>query len=272
MYGLSDKEFGIISNKIYDYAGINLTEKKRSLVVARLSKRIRLLELDGFGDYINYLKKDKTGREFQEMVNAISTNYSLFFREAHHFDFLTKHVFPHVSNVELKIWSAAASTGQEIYSVLITLKEYQRKTGTKIRSNLFASDISRNVLIKASQGVYQRKDVMQIDPGLLKEYFLRGTGSQSGYVKIKRDLIKDVKFFQLNLTDEKYSLPLMDVIFLRNAIIYFDKDTKRKLIDRLWHYVKPRGYLILGHSESLSGISDRFSLVEKTVYQRVDAK
>ncbi|MBI9109484.1 MAG: hypothetical protein JEZ04_22255 [Spirochaetales bacterium] len=266
MYELKDKEFEYISEKTYNYSKINLTEKKRSLVVSRLSKRIRLLGLSGFPEYIKYLNDSKD--EFQHMIDALSTNYSLFFREPHHLDFLTNVILPQSKGKNINLWSAAASTGQEIYSILICILEYQHKTGIKQQYKLYASDISGKALTAAARGVYPRKDTEKIDNGILKKYFLTGSGEQSDQVKIKKDLIKQVSFFKLNLTDSRYSLPIMDIIFLRNVIIYFDGDTKKQLVARLADYITPGGYLIIGHSESLSGITDKFTLVGQTIYQR----
>lgn len=272
MYTLNDKEFKYITDKVYNYARINLTEKKRSLIVSRLSKRIRKLGLSSFTDYVNYLKnEDVSEKEFLAMVDALSTNYSLFFREKHHFDFLTNTVLPESSHKELKIWSAASSTGQEVYSILMTILEYEKNTGKSIRRRLYASDISKEVLQKASAGVYNMGDTQNIDSALLKRYFLRGTGEQEDLVKIKKDLIREIRFFRLNLNDKKYNLPKMDIIFLRNAIIYFDKQTKMELIERLHSYLTPGGFLILGHSESLSGISEKYSLIGKTIYRKEES-
>ncbi len=271
MYELKDREYNYISSKVYDYARINLTERKRPLIIARLAKRIRFLELKGFPEYVDYLKNsDISGSEFQIMVDTLSTNYSHFFREPHHLDFLTTHILPEAENKELRIWSAASSSGQEIYSILITIKEYQRKTKKRIRYKLFASDISRKVLISAATGIYSKEDAKKIEDRVFKEYFLKGTGNNADKIKVKNRLIQEVKFFRLNLSDKKYNLPLMDVIFLRNAIIYFDHQTKTELIDRLHSYLNPGGYLIIGHSESLSSISDKFTLVGKTIYKRKD--
>lgn len=270
MYPLNDEEFKYISKTVYDYAKINLTEKKRALIVSRLSKRIRFLKLNGFSEYIDYLQNDHTGNEFQNMVDSLSTNFSLFFREPHHFDFLKSTVFKVLEKKELNIWSAASSTGKEIYSIIMTIREYESQNGLKLKYNLFASDISRQVLEEASKGVYPLSDVEKVPKEILKKYFLRGTGDSSDMVKIKKELIRKIKFFLLNLMDKRYQLPAMDVIFLRNAIIYFDLETKKELIERLHSYIKPGGYLIIGHSESLSGISDKFKLIGKTIYKRVD--
>ena len=270
MYPLNDKDFKYISSSVYDYSKINLSEKKRALIVSRLSKRIRHLKLETFTEYTDYLKNDTSGKEFQTMVDSLSTNYSLFFRESHHFDFLKNNILQEYNSGELNIWSAASSTGQEVYSVLMTIKEYEHEKNKKIRYRLYASDISRPVLEKASSGIYNSMDIKNIPRSLLEKFFLRGSGSQSDLVKIKKNLIRDVHFFRLNLNDKSYKLPQMDVIFMRNAIIYFDQPTKIELIDRLHQYIKPGGYLIIGHSESLSGISEKFELIGKTIYKRKD--
>jgi len=270
LYPLSDKDFKYISSIVYEYAKINLTEKKRALIISRLSKRIRALKMTSFTEYTDYLKSDPGGKEFQTMVDSLSTNYSQFFREPHHFDFLKNTILTSYQRGELCIWSAASSTGQEVFSILMTIKEYAHQNNKKIHHKLFASDISRQVLHKASSGMYDLQDVKNIPRPLIEKYFLKGSGEKSNLVKVKKDLIRDIKFFRLNLDDKSYQLPQMDVIFLRNAIIYFDQPTKIELINRLHRYIKPGGYLIIGHSESLSGISEKFKLIGKTIYKRID--
>lgn len=271
MYVLDKNEFRYISERIYDYAKISITEKKKSLVVSRLSKRIRALKLDSFKEYIDYLEnRDDSGKEFEQMVNSLSTNFSSFFRESYHTDYLASQILPKLNGQSINIWSAAASTGQEIYSILITIKEYERESKKRIDYNLFASDISSRALTAACRGVFQKKEVTEIDDKFLKRYFLSGTGNQSELVKIKKELVKKINFFKLNLMDSSYKLPVMDIIFLRNAIIYFDRETKIRLINRIYNYIKPGGFLFLGHSESLTGISDRFQLIGKTIYRRVN--
>lgn len=270
MFDLEDREYEYISQAVYDYAKINLTQQKRPLIVSRLSKRIRKLNLQGFPQYVDYLKKDSTGREFLTMVDSLSTNFSHFFREPHHFEFLKENLLKDRGNRELLIWSAASSTGQEIYSVLMTILEYEKENKKKINYSLYASDISRQVLEKASRGIYQIRDTEGVPRPVLEEYFLKGKGDNEDMAKIKKQLVARIRFFRLNLNDKTYKLPAMDVIFLRNAIIYFDLDTKKELVERLYDYIKPRGYLILGHSESLSGICDKFELIGKTIYRRID--
>jgi len=269
VFTLNDREYKFISRAVYNYAKINLTEQKRPLIVSRLSRRIRELNLNGFAQYVEYLKRDDSGQEFQLLVDSVSTNYSHFFREPHHFDFLRHEVLEKAGREQLNIWSAASSTGQEIYSILITIWEFERETGQMVNCRLMASDISRKVLETASKGIYQSRDVEKVPRSILEKYFLRGTGEVNQQVKVKRELVERIRFFRLNLNDKTYNLPPMDVIFLRNAIIYFDHETKRELINRLHDYIKPGGFLILGHSESLSGISDKFELIGNTIYRRI---
>ncbi len=271
MFTLEEREFKYISNEVYQFARINLTQKKKFLIVSRLSKRIRALKLNGFPQYVEFLKNNDPERtEFQRMVDALSTNYSLFFREEHHFEYLVESILPQYGSDRLNIWSAAASNGQEIYSILITLLEYKKQSGSMLSYKLFASDISSDALRYAASGIYPQRDIEKIPHALLSTYFLKGRDSSKDMVKIRNDLIRQVRFFRLNLSDEKYRIPIMDIIFLRNVIIYFDKSTKIELISRLYDYLTPEGYLFLGHSESLSGISDQFIQVGRTIYRRRD--
>lgn len=269
MYVLSNKEFKYISKKVYDYSHINLTEKKKSLMVSRLSKRIRALNLNSFAEYINFLEDDNTGQEFLKMIDSLSTNFTHFFRENHHFDFLSTTILPKSSNSDFKVWSAASSTGQEVFSILMTIMEYEEKTKKYIKPVLYASDISRDVLKTACKGIYPSSELKDIPKTIIKKYFLHGNGRTKNMVKIKKNLISKIKFFRLNLSDHSFNLPKMDVIFLRNVIIYFDSDTKYKLVEKLHRYIKPGGYLIIGHSESLSGLSHIFKLIGKTIYQKI---
>ncbi len=267
IYKLEHKDFEYISKRVYDYSKINLTEKKKSLIVSRLTKRLKAVGVNSISDYIKYLEfEDENNKEFLSMIDALSTNYSLFFREIHHFDFLKKDILPDHHNKNLNIWSAASSTGQEIYSILMTIEEYQKSKSIKINYNLFASDISRNVLLQASKGLYDREDIKHMHHNLLKKFFLEGTGEKKDKVKIKNQYIKKVKFFRLNLNEKKYNVPMMDIIFLRNIIIYFDKESKIEIINRLYDYLKPGGYFILGHSESLTGISNKLKHIGKSIY------
>ncbi|MBN2652987.1 MAG: protein-glutamate O-methyltransferase CheR [Spirochaetales bacterium] len=269
MYQLSDRTYKYISSTIYDYAGIHLPEQKKNLIVARLSKRLTRLGFSSFDDYVEFLRHDDVDKkEFENMVNSLSTNYSHFFRENHHFEFLESEIFPKFLNKHMNIWSAASSTGQEVYSILFTLKNFERKVGKKIYSHFFASDISSNVLKTAASGLYNFHDSSSLDKKILQEYFLRGEGKMNNFIKVKKQYTSQIKFQKINLKDSSYNLPKMDVIFLRNAIIYFDHPTKAAIIDHMHRQLNPGGYLFIGHSESLSSISKKFRVVGKTIYRR----
>lgn len=270
MYPLSDKNFSFISRSVYEYAKINLTDKKRTLVISRLSNRIRSLNLTSFTEYISYIKNDITGEEFLKMVDSLSTNYSLFFREQHHFDFMSKTFLPAYRGNQLNIWSAASSSGQEIFSISMTIKEYEKQNNKKIKHSLYASDLSRTVLQTASRGIFEHNDVNKLEKKIIEQYFLKGRGEQKNKVKVKKEILSEITFFRLNLNDDSYKLPSMDIIFLRNVIIYFDIQTKMELMKKIHSCLKPGGYLILGHSESLSGISNDFRLLGQTIYKRID--
>lgn len=266
MFELTDRDFDYIANSVKDYCGINLTGRKKPLVRTRLLRRVRELQLDSIADYIQILERENSADEFRMMVDLITTNYTHFFREQHHFDYLSKVILPRCSSKNFRIWSAASSAGHEIYSIAITIEEYLLKTKRRLNYNLYASDISDKVLLSASRGVYQLEEVEKINRELLTRYFLRGVDQNAGGVKVKKTITEAVSFFRLNLQDKQYHLPLMDVIFLRNVLIYFDLPTKIELIARLQSQLKDGGYLILGHSESLNGISDDFQMVGKTLY------
>jgi len=208
-----------------------------------------------------------------ELVNAITTNLTAFFRENHHFDYLAKSVVPELLNgnaahQEINIWSAGCSTGEEPYSLSITLLEAMSKT-SGWAARILATDIDSNVLTRASSGIYAMERVNGLSSSQLKRWFQRGTGMQSGKVRLKPEVRKQIKFGQLNLMQNWTLDAPKDVIFCRNVIIYFDKDSKIRLIDRFADNLKPGGYLFIGHSESLYKLTDRFELLGKTVYRKV---
>lgn len=265
---LEDRDYYYISKRVYDYSRINLTEKKRQLIISRLNKRLRLLGLNTISSYVELLKSEKDNREFLNMIDALSTNYSLFFREKYHFRYLKNIIFPEFTNRSLKIWSAAASTGQEIYSILIALHKYINKTGSKINYELYASDISRNVLEQASKGLFSLDDLKGLNNKLIKEFFLRSKDINSKVVKIKNSYVKEVLFFRQNLNDKNYKVPQMDIIFLRNILIYFDDKTKCEIVNRMYEYLNNGGYLILGHCDSLACDDVKFHPIGKSIYQK----
>jgi chemotaxis protein methyltransferase CheR len=273
MYSLNQTQFSELAKIIYDFSRIHLSEKKKPLVISRLSKRIRKLGLANFSEYLSLIRSaGPESDEFTEMINSISTNYSHFFRESYHFDFLVSHYLTPLKQEgsnPLCIWSAAASTGQEVYSLLICLEEFKRIKNPHLRYQLYASDISSKVLNTASSGLYKIEETQKISKEYLKTYFLRGKGSYENQFKVKNQYIKQIKFFKFNLNSTQYDVPPMDIVFLRNALIYFDRPTKQQIINRLYDILPPEGLLFLGHSESLAGISSKFKLVGRTIYKKV---
>lgn len=258
-----------ISNR---HTGIVVTDDKFDMFYSRLSRRVRALQLRNFAEYCAYLRDQGDKGELVELINAITTNLTAFFRENHHFEYLRDYVVPErlqasAGRRELSIWSAGCSTGEEPYSLAMTLGEMDAGLrGWQV--TVTATDIDSNVLAKASAGVYPLDRVSGLPPQRLQRWFLRGTGRQQGMVRVKPELRRRIEFRQLNLMQAWREQP-RDVIFCRNVIIYFDKASKARLVDRFADALKPGGFLFIGHSESLYKVSDRFELMGNTVYRKV---
>lgn len=270
---LTDKEFCHLRDLIYAQTGIALTEHKRTLVRARLAKRLRHHNLASFSDYYHLLtEKDPDGSELIEMINCITTNKTDFFRESHHFDFLTEQVIPEQRTLtrgqrRFRIWSAGSSTGEEAYSAAMTIRE-AISSDELWDVRILATDIDTRVLRHGEEGIYSFDQASRIPEHLLRRYFLRGTGENSGHVRVKPTLRQLVDFRYLNLMDESWPMRgPFDVIFCRNVIIYFDRETQRRLISRLLKLLRPDGYLFLGHSESLIGTDDAVQHVGQSIYR-----
>ncbi|HHB1424867.1 TPA: protein-glutamate O-methyltransferase CheR [Serratia odorifera] len=260
---LSDVHFRRISQLIYQRAGIVLAAHKREMVYNRLVRRLRLLGLHDFGDYLALLESDPNSAEWQAFINALTTNLTAFFREAHHFPILTEHARARPNGY--RVWSTAASTGEEPYSIAITLSEAlgQRAASCQV----WASDIDTQVLEKAEAGVYRQEDLRTLTPGQMQRYFLRGTGPHQGLVRVRPELAARVSFQPLNLLAPEWTLPgQFDAIFCRNVMIYFDKATQERILRRFVPLLKPGGLMFAGHSENFSQISRDFYLRGQTVY------
>ncbi|WP_337261616.1 MULTISPECIES: protein-glutamate O-methyltransferase CheR [unclassified Serratia (in: enterobacteria)] len=260
---LSDVHFRRISQLIYQRAGIVLAEHKREMVYNRLVRRLRLLDLQGFGDYLALLESDPNSAEWQAFINALTTNLTAFFREAHHFPILAEHARSRPNGYS--VWSTAASTGEEPYSIAMTLNDAlgSRATGTLV----WASDIDTQVLEKAEAGVYRQEDLRTLTPEQLQRYFLRGTGPHHGLVRVRPELVAQVHYQPLNLLAAEWELPgPFDAIFCRNVMIYFDKATQERILRRFVPLLKPGGLLFAGHSENFSQLSRDFYLRGQTVY------
>ena len=265
---LTPSEYAEFQGIIRELTGITMGDSKRQLVHRRLTARLRALGLSSFRDYINYLRKGDA-EELEAFTNSVTTNLTAFFRESHHFDYFANTILPEVSakkaSKRLRVWSAGCSTGEEPYSIAITLKESLANL-SDWDARLLATDIDSDVLRTCRAGRYADQRVEKVPPGKLKRWFRQVDG---GEFELRNDVKSLITFNQLNLMNEWPMRGKFDVIFCRNVIIYFDKPTQRVLIDRYANILEDGGYLILGHSESLFNVTDRFSLIGQTIYKKL---
>ena len=260
---LSDSQFRRICQLIYQRAGIVLADHKRDMVYNRLVRRLRVLGIADFGHYLSLLEADQNSPEWQAFINSLTTNLTAFFREGHHFPVLAEHA--RRRQCEYRVWSAAASTGEEPYSIAITLADTLGLVPGRWR--VFASDIDTDVLEKARNGIYRLEELKTLSPLQRQRYFLRGTGPHQGLVRVRQELVNFVDFSSLNLLDRQYAVPgPFDAIFCRNVMIYFDKTTQQEILRRFVPLLKPDGLLFAGHSENFSHLVRNFTLRGQTVY------
>lgn len=263
---LSDQDFRLYRDLIYRLAGISLSEAKKPMVAGRLARRLRQLDCAGYREYYARVQKDL--QETQILIDLLTTNETYFFREPKHFDYLGQHIARQgAAGGPLRLWCAASSSGEEPYTIAMVLAE----TMGGRRWELIASDLSARVLDKARSGHYSDDEVEDIPRGLLRKYFLRGVGSYAGTVLVKPELRNRVDFRQINLINPLPDLGQLDAIFLRNVMIYFDLETKRRLIARLEPMLRPGGHLFVSHSENLNGVSDAFKVVQPSIYRKPHA-
>ena len=265
-FGYTQKDFERVRRLIRERVGIALNESKQNMVYNRLVKRLRTLQLDSVADYLALLD-DSEHAEWQHFVNALTTNLSHFFREEYHFPILVEHVKA-LGRTPVRVWSAAASTGEEPYSIAISLCEAYGSLQPP--ASILATDIDTAVLEGAEKGVYPLEKVEQVSPERLKRYFLRGTGANSGYARVRAELAKLVEFRKLNLSDARWDVKgPFDAVFCRNVMIYFDKPTQYQVLERIARVLAPEGLLFAGHSESFLHAAELFKPVGKTVYRPV---
>ncbi|MGD9601900.1 MAG: protein-glutamate O-methyltransferase CheR [Gammaproteobacteria bacterium] len=266
-YELEDAQFEFLSKLVGQQTGIVLTDAKRELVHGRITRRIRALKLGGFADYCALLRDDPDA-EIGEFINAITTNLTAFFREMHHFEFLATEALPRWlqrSADRLRVWSAGCSTGEEPYSIAMTLHEgLGRRVGD---AAILATDIDTNVLDTARQGVYLAERVEGV-PDRYRRYLQRGRGPNADKVRVKPEVADLIRFRQLNLMQPWPVRGPFQIVFCRNVVIYFNKDTQRQLFQRFADVIEPGGFLVIGHSETLFNICDRFDLIGRTIYRK----
>ncbi|MGR2737428.1 CheR family methyltransferase [Billgrantia sp. Q4P2] len=260
---LTDEDFSRIRQLIYQRAGIVLAEHKREMVYSRLAKRLRHHGLTRFSDYLERLARQPDAREWEAFTNALTTNLTAFFREMHHFPLLAEHV--RKSSGPVRVWSAAASTGEEPYSIAMTLLENLGARAADAR--VVATDIDTEALTRARAGVYPVEQVCKIDESRVKRFFQKGRGQHEGLARVRPEVSSMVEFLSMNLLAPQWSVKgPFDAIFCRNVMIYFDKQTQARILERFAPLLKPDGLLFAGHSENFSYISKVFRLRGQTVY------
>ncbi|MEQ6887180.1 CheR family methyltransferase [Halomonas sp. CS7] len=262
---LTDADFARIRQLIYQRAGIVLAEHKREMVYSRLAKRMRHHGLTRFADYLARLERQPEAREWEAFTNALTTNLTAFFREAHHFPLLADHACSRPGKV--RVWCAASSTGEEPYSIAMTLTEALGSRASQ--AEVVATDIDTDALARARAGIYPLEQVCKLEESRIKRFFQRGKGAHKGFARIRPEVADMIDFQSLNLLAPQWPVSgPFDAIFCRNTMIYFDKATQTRILERFAPLLKPDGLLFAGHSESFSYITDAFRLRGQTVYVR----
>lgn len=274
---ISEKDFSRFSQLIYDVCGIKMPPHKRSMLEARLRKRLRSLGLPSYEEYRDYLfSHDGMVEELTSMIDVVTTNKTDFFRESRHFDFLVETVLPTYipatgAGIDrpLHLWSAGCSSGEEPYTLAMFLEEF-RWGADRISYQIMGTDISTQVLEKALLGIYHKDKIEPVPDSFRKKYILKSRDKDNPQVRIVPEIRAKVRFQRLNFMDEKFDVPnLQDIIFCRNVIIYFDRQTQEQFLARLCRCLAPGGYLFMGHSETLSGMPLPLRQLAPAVYLKV---
>ncbi|PLK48631.1 chemotaxis protein CheR [Uliginosibacterium sp. TH139] len=262
------QDFERVRSLIYKHAGISLSPVKQDMVYSRLARRLRVLNLKRFTEYLDHLERSGGPAEWEAFVNALTTNLTSFFREAHHFDLLAEQMRKSPDRRPFRIWCSAASTGEEPYSLAITACEV---FGNNPPVEIIASDLDTNVLAHGQKGIYTADRVERLSRERVQRFFLRGTGEQDGHVRVRPELTRLITFRQINLLDPKWALREgFDAIFCRNVMIYFDKPTQYKILERFVGLLQPNGLMYAGHSENFIHAAKLFRSLGRTVYARAD--
>ena len=262
-FAFNSRDFDRVRDLIYKRAGISLADSKQEMVYSRLARRLRATGISSFSEYLDGLERNQIESEWEAFTNALTTNLTSFFREEHHFPILAEHISKKREMVN--IWCSASSTGEEPYSIAMTLCE---AFGTmRPQAHIVATDIDTNVLETASRGVYSIDRIEKLSAERIRKFFLKGKGAQEGLVRVRPELRELITFKQLNLLEDGWPLSgEFDAIFCRNVMIYFDKPTQGKILKKFVPLMKPDGLLFAGHSENFLYVSDDFKLRGKTVY------
>lgn len=264
---LTDRDLGQIVRLVYDRSGITLHEGKRSLVTARLQKRLRAHGYRTFSDYLRHVENDEKGDELVELLDAIATNHTYFFREEQHFQILASRVVPEWrggASEPFRVWSAACSTGEEPYTIAMTLRDLSPRPEFAIT----ASDLSTKALRVARSGVYKMAAVQSLPREVLRAHFERGMGEHEGVARVRAEVSRHVTFRNLNLLEIDDLHERFDAVFCRNVMIYFDKAVQQRVVSMLERHIKPSGYLFISHAESLNGITHGLRWIAPAVYRK----
>lgn len=263
---ITDQEFALFQRLIYKIAGISMSDAKKVLLVGRLTRRLKQYEFSTFTQYYRMLATGDHPEELQTMVDLLTTNETYFFREPKHFEFLRDEIIrKRKSPATFRVWSAASSSGEEIYTLAMVLADHLPNTPWEV----VGSDISTQVLAKAATGHYSLARTEGIPPGYMAKYCLKGVRSHAGTFLIAPELRKRTSFYHINLTQTvDPGIGDFEVVFLRNVMIYFDPETKAKVVHNILPRLKSGGYLIIGHSETLNGITDRVTAIRPTIYRK----
>lgn len=264
-FNFTKNDFDRVCKLIYEHAGISLSDSKQELVYSRLSRRLRATGIGNFNEYIALLESNDVA-EWEEFSNSLTTNLTSFFREAHHFPVLAEHLRELRGKHPISLWCSAASTGEEAYTMAMTVLDTLGRDAAKV--SIVATDLDTKVLATARAGVYPIDRVAKLPPDVVKRFFLRGTEAEDGMVRVRQELRDMVTFRQLNLLDNNWSIRApLDVIFCRNVMIYFDKQTQLGILKKFTPLLRSNGLLFAGHSESFHHADEYFKLRGKTVYE-----
>ena len=269
---LTNKEFSAVTELAREHFGVELGAGKEQLIAARLGKLMRRLKYSTFREYYEHLQTDRTGDSLVELIDALTTNHTSFFREQAHFDFLVEHVFAEWDRTRpLRIWSAASSTGEEPCSIAVTAREYFGLLCKNLPSVL-ASDISTQALEAARKGMYKSDRLQDVLAPWLRKHLLRGEGEWQGWYRMRPEVMAMLEFRRINLIEPFPNIGRFAVIFCRNVMIYFSRQTQEQLVNRLANRLEPGGYLFVGHSETLTGIQHDLEHVQPAIYRKRGGK